>query len=151
MKHPLIAKATIFVFATLFIFSACKKKDDNSDTDGSGGGSSSTNASYAGNWNVSETCTSPWSYAMSIAAVGSNSVTITNFHKGTYATGFTINGTVSGNTLTIPNQSATSSSQSGPYTFSGTGTLTPPSSLSISYTMKDISGAPMSCSSNCTK
>lgn len=121
--------------------SGCKKKDKEK-----------TNADYAGTWNVNETCTSAWSYQMTITASGSDGVTITNFHKGTDPSGFTVTGTVSDNNLTIPSQNATSTSQGGPYNFSGSGTLSEDGkSLSISYTMKDMGGNALNCTATCTK
>lgn len=141
MKKKLTLSA-VFLSSLIAVTSiSCKKNKEK------------TNADYAGTWSVSETCTSAWSYQMTIATSGSDGVTITNFHKGTNANGFTVTGTVDDKTLTIPSQSASCSSQGGPYTFAGTGTLSDDGkSLTFKdYTMKDVGGNTLKCTANCTK
>ena len=147
MKIKLLPFALlVFILISSIIFGCKKKKEEETPA-----ANTSTNADYAGTWSVNETCTSAWSYQMTVAASGSNGLTITNFHKGTQATGFSITATVSDKTITIPTQQATSTSQGGPYTFAGSGTFTPSSSMSITYTMKDVAGNSISCTSTCTK
>ena len=143
MKTKLLSLTVLVAVLTTITIYSCKKKEEAATT--------STNADYAGTWSVNETCTSAWSYQMTVAASGSTGLTITNFHKGTNANGFTITASVSDKTITIPTQQATSTSQGGPYTFAGSGTFTPPSSMSITYTMKDSGGNTISCTATCTK
>jgi hypothetical protein len=121
----------ILLFAISSVMITCKKKET---------AASVTGADYAGTWTVSSNC---GNYSMTVTASGDN-VTLTNFH-----TGFTVTGTISGNSLTIPQQNRTSGSMGGPYTFQGTGTKNG-NSLSITYTMKDT-GSTLNCSANCTK
>lgn len=136
----LFSLLTISTIAGIALYS-CKKKDKEK-----------TNADYAGTWNVNETCTSTWSYQMTITTSGSNGVSITNFHKGTFSSGFTVTGTVADDRLTISSQNASSTSQGGPYNFSGSGTLSEDGkTLTISYTMKDMSGNALNCTATCTK
>jgi hypothetical protein len=143
MKTKLFSATLLIFFSASVIIYGCKKKKEEEAI--------STNADYAGTWSVNETCSSTWAYSMTAAATGSNGITFTNFHKGTQASGFTITATVSDKTITIPSQSATSTAQGGPYTFSGSGTFTPPSSLSITYSMRDTGGNTISCTATCTK
>ena len=143
MKTKLIASILLCSFTTAALMYGCKKKEENQTV-------TSTNGDYAGTWTVNETCSSAWSYQMTAAATGTNGVTLTNFHKGTFANGFTINATVNDKTLTIASQTATSSAQGGPYTFSGSGTFTPPGTMTINYTMAQ-GATSLTCSSNCTK
>ncbi len=145
MKTKLLSAFLLIFFAASIIIYGCKKKKEDTTA------AASTNADYAGTWNVNETCTSAWTYAMTAAATGSNGLTLTNFHKGTFANGYTINATISDKTITIPSQTASCTSQGGPFTFAGSGTFTPPSSMSITYTMKDTGGNTISCTANCTK
>lgn len=140
MKIRVLSAFILVSLTTAVWMYGCKKKEKES-----------SNSDYAGTWNVNETCTSAWTYVMSIATSGSDGVTLTNFHKGSFASGFTINATVSDKTLTIASQQASSVNQGGPYTFAGSGTFTPPSSLSITYTMRDASGATINCTANGTK
>lgn len=145
LKTPLPIILLTICLTTLF-FSACKKKEETPDAGtGGGGGASVTAANYAGTWTVNDNC-SPGSFQITITASGSTNVSITNFRKG-----FNLSGTVSGNTLTIPQQNSISGTLGGPYQFSGSGTLNG-NSLSISYIMADGGGNyPQNCSDSCTK
>lgn len=138
MKTKLFYCLTCLSIAAASILYGCKKKDDPKDF---------TNADYAGTWSVSDQCNSTTTFNMTAAASGSNGVTFTNFHGG-----FTINGTVSGNTLTIASQNATSATLGGPYTFSGSGTLNSASSLTITYSFSAVgTSGSVNCTSTCTK
>ena len=124
------------------VFLGCKKKEETKEF---------TNADYAGTWTVTDGCCSG-SFQITITASGASGVSITNFRKCSAAAGWNITGTVSGTTLSIPAQNVVSSSQGGPYKFSGTGTLNSATSLSIPYTMADASGNfPQNCTATCTK
>lgn len=140
MKTKFTTSIITLSLLSIFIFSGCKKKDDPKNF---------TNEDYAGTWNVSLQCNTAVSFQMTIAANGSDGVTITNFHKQGYPTGFTVTGTVADGKLTIPSQAKTSTSQGGPYTFAGSGSMSSASALSIPYTM--TSGSSISCTATCTK
>ncbi|TAL62004.1 MAG: hypothetical protein EPN85_03520 [Bacteroidetes bacterium] len=144
MKTKITSSIVLFSLFCGTVFWGCKKKEK--DT-----AANFTNADYAGTWNVTDGCCSG-SFQITIAASGSDGVTITNFRKCAAAAGWNLTGTVSGATLTIPAQNVVSSTQGGPYKFSGTGTLNSTSSLSIPYTMADAAGNyPQSCTATCTK
>jgi hypothetical protein len=135
-------------------FAACKKEEPAPNTGGSGGGGGGggvTASNYAGTWSVTDGCCSGGAFQITITATSSTAVSITNFRKGTSSTGWNITGTVSGNTLTIPAQNVVSSTQGGPYKFSGTGTLNG-NNLSVPYVMADANGNyPQNCTAICTK
>jgi uncharacterized protein YjhX (UPF0386 family) len=136
------------------VFVTCKKEEtpppSSGGTGGSGGGSGITAANYAGTWSVTDGCCGT-AYQITITATSSTAVNITNLRKCASGSGWNITGTVSGNTLTVPAQNVVSSTQGGPYRFSGTGTLNG-SSLSFPYVMADASGNfPQSCTATCTK
>jgi len=137
MKIKFLSTLAFLCIVSLTVIYSCKKKNKDK-----------TNADYAGAWSVSEHCTGNASYNMTITATGTDGVTLTNFHGG-----FTVTGTVSNITLTIPTQTVTSATMGGPYKFSGSGTLSSDAhSLSITYTMTDNSGSnPLNCTSTCTK
>ncbi len=142
MKNKALFSVVLFSFACATVFFGCKKKDDPKNF---------TNADYAGTWTVTDGCCSG-SFQITITATGSDGVTITNFRKCAAAAGWNITGTVSGATLTIPAQNVVSSTQGGPYKFSGTGTISSPTAMSIPYVMADASGNfPQNCTATCTK
>jgi hypothetical protein len=143
MKIKIFASLVLFTLSVSVIIYGCKKKDDPKNF---------TNADYAGTWTVTDGCCSGGSFQVTIAASGSDGVTISNFRKCAAASGWTITGTVSGATLSIPAQNVVSATQGGPYKFSGTGTMNSASSLSIPYVMADASGNfPQNCTATCTK
>jgi hypothetical protein len=145
MNIRLVASALLISFSTAALMYGCKKEDDNGNN-----AVTSTNGDYAGTWNANETCSSAWSYQMTASATGTYGVQFTNFHKGTFPNGFTINATVSDKNLTIASQAASCTGQGGPYTFAGSGTFTPNNSLTLQYTM--VSGtSTLSCTANCSK
>lgn len=155
-----MTKKIVWLFLLPILFSttvsSCKKKgctdsaaknycDECEKDDGSC--TYATASDYAGTWSVSSSCGS--AYSMTITASGSN-LTLSKLQNC-----FTVTATVSGNTLTIPTQTMTASTSTcgNPYTISGTGTLSGSSSnsLSISYSVKDISGITTNCTATCTK
>lgn len=143
MKFKLIVSIVLFSLSSASVFYGCKKKDDPKNF---------TNADYAGTWTVTDGCCSGSSFQIVITATGSDGVSISNFRKCAAASGWNISGTVSGATLTIPAQNVVSTTQGGPYKFSGTGTISSTTSLSIPYTMADASGNfPQNCTATCTK
>lgn len=148
MKTRTLSSFLLFSMLCLFVFSGCKKKEEDNPNNG-GSSSGFTNADYAGTWNVSLQCNTTESFQMTIAATGSNGVTITSFHKRSYPNGFTVTGTVSGGSLTIPSQQSTSSSQ-GTFTFAGTGTLSSATALSIPYSI-GTGASVINCTATCTK
>ena len=105
---------------------------------------------YVGTWNVAASCGAT-AYSMTISASGST-LTFTKLRSC-----FVVTGSVSGGTLTIPSQSLTMSTSCAglPMTVSGSGTLSGSggnfNSLQLTYTTKDNSGNPISCSCTCTK
>lgn len=142
MKIKIIYSVVLFSLICAFVFEGCKKKDDPKKF---------TNADYAGTWTVTDGCCSG-SFQIVVTATGSDGVSISNFRKCASASGWTITGTVSGATLTIPAQNVVSSTQGGPYKFSGTGTISSTTAMSIPYTMADASGNfPQNCTATCTK
>lgn len=142
----------VILFGTSSVFVACKKKgctdpsaknycEECKKDDGSCQYASAQD--YAGTWNVTGNCNN---YTMTITASGST-LTMSNFHGG----GWTVTATVSDNSMTIPTQ--TTSIPSGPYTFSGSGTISGANynTLQISYTMSDNGGNTTNCSITATK
>lgn len=144
MKFNIVTCIALSLLGISTVFYGCKKKDDPKNF---------TNADYAGTWMVTDNCCgSGGSFQIVITATGSDGVSISNFRKCSSGGGWTITGTVSGATLTIPSQNSTSSVMGGPYKFSGTGTMNSATSLSIPYTMADAGGSnPQSCTATCTK
>ena len=142
-----IKNFTFIIFAaaisTIIIY-GCKKKKEEEKT--------YTNADYAGTWSTTSQCSSSMSYQMTVTTSGSSGVVLKNFHANASTNGYTLNATVSDKTITIPTQTVTNSQGGNQLTFAGSGTLTPPSSLSISYTAKDpMSSSTISCTATCTK
>ena len=99
---------------------------------------------FIGSYNVSESCTSGnFTYAISIttSSTGAANVIITNF--GGFTTPINVNGTVSGTSLTIPNQTV------GGGTFSGSGQIAG-NILTITYNATAGSSTD-ACTMTCTK
>lgn len=154
-----MTKKIIWVFVLLFgissAFVACKKKgctdsaaknycEECKKDDGSCQYVSAED--LTGTWNVSGNCSS---YTMSISGSGS-SITFNKLYNNCY----TINATLSQNTLTIPTQTINCPQTCGcPYTFSGSGTISAPSynRIDIIYTMTDNGGNSSNCSITLTK
>lgn len=141
MKIKILSAFAFFLIASITVIYSCKKKS-----------TSSTNADYAGSWSTTSTCSSSMHYTMTASASGSSGVMLYNFHASNSTNGYTLSTTISDKTITIPSQTVSNAQGNTPLTFSGSGTLSPPSSLSISYTAKDPgSGATLSCTAACTK
>lgn len=142
MKTKFLLAVSFALISSAVIFS-CKKKS-----------TASTNADYAGTWSTTSKCSSSMTYQMTVTA-GSGSttaVTLTNFHATASTNGYTLTGTISDKSISIPSQTVKNSQGANQLTFSGSGTLTPPSALSISYTATDpTSGASLSCTATCSK
>ena len=151
MKIKILSAFTLLLIVSTVVIYSCKKKSDTPTTI-----PPSTSADYAGTWSTTSKCTSPVfsnNYTTTITASGSSAVVLANFHASTGSTnGYTLSGTISDKTITIPNQTVNNAQGGQPLTFSGSGTLTPPSSLSITYTAKDPSSSAMyNCTATCTK
>lgn len=104
-----------------------------------------TRAKFFGTYNVSESCTSGnFTYQLTITTSGTNAVTIilNNF----YGVNASVSATVSGNSITIPNQ--TLSVQGTSVTFGGTGQLTG-NILTISFTASGDETD--TCTATCTR
>ena len=143
MKIRTFFSISILALLSIGLVCGCKKKKDDPKN--------FTNADFAGTWNVTDGCCSG-TYQITVAASGSDGVTIQNLRKCTSVAGWNITGTVSGNALTIAAQNVTSTAQGGPYKFTGSGTLNTTSSLSITYTIADVQGTnPTTCTATCTK
>lgn len=127
----------VLLFGISSVFVTCKKNENEGTT-----ASTPTQADWIGNWNVSGGC---GTYTMNSSLSGTT-LTFKNFHSS-----FTVTATANGTNMTIPAQAQTSPSAGGPYTFSGSGSLTSPSNMTITYTVKDISGTPLNCSATATR
>ena len=142
-----MTKKITWMFMLLFgissVIVSCKKKEKEKTY---------SNSDYVGTWNATTKCSSSMSYKTTITTSGSSGIVLSNFHAPASTDGYTLNASVSDKTITIASQTITNSQGGNKLTFSGSGTLSPPSSLSISYTVKDpISGATLSCTATCTK
>ena len=145
MKIKILSAFALLLLVSLTVVYSCKKKSTTTTT------STSTSADYAGTWSTTSKCSSSMTYQMTVTASGASAVVLNNFHANASTNGYKLNATISDNSITISSQTVSNSVGSNPLTFSGSGTLSPPSSLSISYTAKDISGATLSCTATCTK
>ena len=125
---------TIFVLVlfSVFFVSSCKKSKDASVND------------YVGTWNVTDNYKK--NYTMTITASGST-LTLSKLQDC-----FIVTASVSGNNLTIANQTLNSSTSSCgyPYTINGSGTISGSkfNTLQITYAVTDNSGQPVN--NNCT-
>ena len=132
MKNHSKTKSTFFLLAiaTIFLVFSCSKDDE------------AAKANFIGTYDVTETCDdSNNSYVISITAVGTdgNSIQIYNLWDWEeYATA-----TVSGSTISIPNQILDA------VTFSGSGTLSD-KTLTLNYTAIDDDGIE-NCRAICVK
>lgn len=125
----------------------CKKKEE----EPAPAPATITNQNYVGTWTVTDGSCSSTTFQITITASGTDGVVLSNFRKCQQAAGWNLTGTVSGNSLTIPQQNVVSSAQGGPYRFTGSGTLNG-NSLSIPYVMADGAGNfPQNCTATCTK
>lgn len=145
MKTKFLSVIALMCMVSLTVMYSCKKKTSTTTT-------TSTSADYAGTWNTTSKCTSSMSYVVTITASGASGVVIANFHANASTNGYTLNATISDKAITIPSQTVANAQGANSLTFSGSGTLTPPSSLSISYTAKDpSSSSSLSCTATCAK
>ncbi|MBI1266481.1 MAG: hypothetical protein GC193_03515 [Cryomorphaceae bacterium] len=105
-----------------------------------------TRSKFLGSYSVSESCSSgnyTFNLTITTSSTGVRNVIINNF----YDFGISVSATISGNSLTIPNQ--TVSSGGAAYTISGSGQITG-NILTLTYTI--AAGAESdSCTSICTK
>ena len=105
-----------------------------------------TRAKFLGTYNVSESCESgnyTFSLTVTTSSTGVRNVIINNF----YDIGIAVNGTVTGNSLNIPNQTVTSGGTA--LTISGSGQITG-NILTMTYTIS--AGAESdTCTATCTK
>lgn len=106
-----------------------------------------TRAKFFGTYNAIESCSESGNFTYQInittSAANATTVLINNF----YGVGATVNATVSGSALTIPNQTVSVSGESA--TFSGSGQLSG-NILTLSYTVT-VGTSSESCTANCTK
>ena len=145
MKTKVISIASLLAIVCTTIIFSCKKKKETTTP-------ASTSADYAGTWNTTSKCNTSITYQMTITASGASGVVLANFHAPNSTNGYTLNGTISDKTITIPSQTVNNAQGANKLTFSGSGTLTPPSSLSITYSAAPYpSGTPLSCVATCTK
>jgi hypothetical protein len=122
MKMQLATKVSLIMILITVIalaFSCKKSKDD------------ITNADFAGKYN-GRLAYSSYSEADTITIPSSTSAAIVMNSKTSVGSSYSINGTVSGNTVTIASQSVYIASLGASYTVTGTGTLSN-KTLVISY------------------
>lgn len=111
------------------------------------GGSSATSSDYAGVYQTTSSCGgNPFSYSLTVAANGTNAITINNLSNLGQNLG-TVNATINGLVVTIPQQQPSGSV----FTVNGSGTLSSnKKTLNLSYTVSD-GGSQSVCTSNGTK
>lgn len=112
----------------------------------SAGTGTATSADYAGVYNTTSSCGgNPFSYSLTVAANGTNAITINNLSN---LSGLgTVNATINGLVVTIPQQQPSGSV----FTVNGSGTLSSnKKTLNLSYTISD-GGSQSNCTSNGTK
>ncbi len=148
------ASAMLFMGATTF--TSCAKQGcidetaNNYDADAKEDDGTCTydRDAFIGSYSVNEICSgSPFSYTITIAEASANTVSVTLSNFADY--NVTVNGTVSGNTLSIASQIVDVTGDA--YTFAGSGTLNAEgTTLTINYTAT-FNGTTDVCVATCTK